>query len=395
VILSHKGLAPTPTDLEPAEKNLVDDVGGLSVFWSGRAATALHWAYRISEQRCGDRVEVPEVIIPAVACATPATCALAAGWRPRFADIDPETGMSTLDTIRERWTPATRAVVFIDLYGQTADLTPLSEWCTRHDVTLIEDVAQAQSARFPSGSLAGSIGDLVVYSFNRTKILECGGGALVLRTQRAVEAFQDIVHRESGPAEIEPESLKSLALSQRNLYHSLVDLRRLGAATDVSRAFRAVDRAYDPLYVRPMESPRAVAAAWPELSQAVASRYRKAERYSSLLRNGPWKLLDGWRTSGVCWRYSLLVDFPSELARFTELVRSDGFYVSNLYWPLNDLIDPLDKCPHAESFARRVLNLWVDHTVDLNWIERCAASLCSHSNRLQLEPQLPVGPPAV
>ncbi len=86
----------------------------------------------------------------------------------------------TLDFIRQRWTPATRAVVFIHLYGQTTDLAPLAEWCQSQGAVLIEDLAQAQCARLPSGQPAGSIGDMAVYSFNRTKILECGGGAFVV-----------------------------------------------------------------------------------------------------------------------------------------------------------------------------------------------------------------------
>ncbi len=68
--------------------------------------------------------------------------------------------------------------------------------------------------------------------------------------------------------------------------------------------------------------------------------------------------------------------------QFTDAVRKDGFYISNLYWPLNELILPQDRCPNARTFAGRVVNLWVDDSVDINWVVRCAENLCLHANRL-------------
>lgn len=378
MILQDHRLAPTPADLAQAEQSILASTGGASAVWCGRAATALHWAYRLATH-AGEALETPEVIIPAISCATPATCALSAGCRVRFADVDPATGMATLDTVRERWTPATRAVVFIHLYGQTADLTALAEWCRAHGLTLIEDVAQSQGAVYPDGRAAGSAGDVVVYSFNRTKILDCGGGVLVLRSARMAEAWLEIGHREASSPEIGPQTAAVLALSQRNLYHSLVALRRLRSAADVSAPFVSVNDAYSRLYVRSLRHSAALAEAWETLPRVLEDRFSKAELYSAGLTGGPWRLLDGWRTSGVCWRYSLLVDFPERLESFTESVRRDGFYVSNLYWPLNELINPGDRCPKAEDFARRVVNLWVDGSVEAPWIERCTASLWMHS----------------
>jgi dTDP-4-amino-4,6-dideoxygalactose transaminase len=76
-----------------------------------------------------------------------------AGWKPRFADIDPETGLTTLEHIKLRWTPLTRAVLFIHLYGHTADLTEIEQWCREKDLVLIEDNAQALGAVCQTDSL--------------------------------------------------------------------------------------------------------------------------------------------------------------------------------------------------------------------------------------------------
>jgi dTDP-4-amino-4,6-dideoxygalactose transaminase len=287
--------------------------------------------------------------------------------------------MATLNSVRERWTPATRAVVFIHLYGQTSDLVPLAEWCREQNITLIEDMAQSQGAVYPDGRTAGSVGDLVVYSFNRTKILDCGGGALQLRSAKLNEAWMEIAHRETSSREFAPENAATLALSHRNLYHSLVALRRSGSPVDVATPFLSLNDAYSGLYVRSLKHSAPLAAAWETLPRIIEDRFRKAELYSTRLAGGPWRLLGGWRTSGICWRFSLLVDFPERLETFTESVRRDGFHVSNLYWPLNELINPCDRCPEAEDFARRVANLWVDASVDKSWIERCTESLWAHA----------------
>jgi dTDP-4-amino-4,6-dideoxygalactose transaminase len=380
LIFQQNGLAATPLELIEPEEDALSALGGVSMVWTGRAATALYCAYRIARY-VGEPVEEPEVIFPATSCVSPAACALSAGCRIRFADVDPRTGMLTLDTVCERWTPATRAVVFIHLYGQTAELQELAHWCQARNILLIEDLAQAHGAKFPNGRLAGMIGDMVVYSFNRTKILECGGGALMLRSQRLADGWRELASMEMFSPELAPQTGALLALSQRNLYQSLIAARRMLVVTDISSAFLSVQHAYSGLYIRSLNDAAALAAAWKTLPAQLEERARKAEVYSSRLDGGPWKLLDGWRVSGVCWRYSLLLNFPRTAVSFTEAVRSDGFHVSNLYWPLNDLLNRQDACPHAEEFGRRIINLWVDDSVDVDWVARCADSVCGHGMR--------------
>ena len=172
--------------LQPVEADLLRETGGAAIEWYGRAATALYRAYTVARKLVGAKDQQAEVILPSISCATPANAALLAGVTPRFADVDPSTGMPTLKSIQDRWTPQTCAVVFIHLFGQTVNLRPLAEWCRSKGVLLIEDLAQALGARLPDGAAAGSVGDLSVYSFNPTKILECGGGALLIWSAKLV-----------------------------------------------------------------------------------------------------------------------------------------------------------------------------------------------------------------
>jgi len=369
--------------LQPVEADLLRETGGAAVEWYGRAATALYRAYSVARNLAGAKTAKAEVILPSISCATPANTALLAGITPRFADVNLNTGMPTLESIQERCTAQTCAVVFIHLFGQTADLRPLAAWCRSKKILLIEDLAQALSARLPDGAAAGSVGDLSVYSFNPTKILECGGGALLVRTAKLAAVCAELAESDPLPPEIDEGHARTLALSYRNLHHSLVGLLRARAVHEVSSAFLRLQPGFRALYLRRLKDPATLASAWSQLQKVVEQRYRKAQQYDELLKATDWQLLNQWQKSGVCWRYSLLVNFPDKLVEFSEAVRRDGFHVSNLYWPVNDFFQPGDRCPKADQFARRIVNLWVEKSVDQSWVRRCAQSLLTNASRFQ------------
>src|SRR5947209_5824623 len=98
--------------LQAVEGDLLRMTGGTRVEWYGRAATALYRAYTVARQ-ISMHSEDAEVILPSISCATLANTALLAKVTPRFADVDPVTGMPSLQSIQARWTPKTCAVVFI------------------------------------------------------------------------------------------------------------------------------------------------------------------------------------------------------------------------------------------------------------------------------------------
>jgi len=107
------------------------------------------------------------------------------GAKPVFVDsdrsswnMDPELLASALDRAAfEGRLP--KAVIAVDLYGQSADLEPISVACRRHRVFLVEDAAEALGATY-RGRPAGSFGDLSVLSFNGNKIITTSGGGMLL-----------------------------------------------------------------------------------------------------------------------------------------------------------------------------------------------------------------------
>ncbi|MEL7432451.1 MAG: DegT/DnrJ/EryC1/StrS family aminotransferase, partial [Chloroflexota bacterium] len=374
--ISAEGLQPTPTNFALAEQRLLTDLNGDAVFWAGRAATLLYYAYKLAEQRAS-HIEAPEIIMPAMMCTTSCNVAHLAKMTPRFADIDPATGLVTLETLQARYTENTVAVVVIHLLGNTAEMARIATWCAEKGLLLIEDPTQAVHGKLPDDKLAGTYGDVTIYSFNRTKIIGAGNGVLVTRTPDITQELTEIINRLLTIPEPDMTLLQQLGLSYRNLHHSLVGLYRVRALPDaqISDAFMSVRSSFEPLFLRPTKTDVDLNTAWESLPTDLARRYELASIYADCLQEGPWELMTGFRESEVCWRFSLLIDKPEKQVAFSEAVRRDGFHVSNLYWAVNQFFRPSDECPHADSFGRRIVNLWVDASVDENYVRACSDSL--------------------
>jgi dTDP-4-amino-4,6-dideoxygalactose transaminase len=93
-----------------------------------------------------------------------------------------------------------KAVVVVDLYGQSADQDPIRTACARWDVPIIEDAAEALGATY-RGKACGSFGKLAVLSFNGNKIITTsGGGALLSDDQALIERARFLATQARDPA---------------------------------------------------------------------------------------------------------------------------------------------------------------------------------------------------
>jgi dTDP-4-amino-4,6-dideoxygalactose transaminase len=377
MILLAQTLAPTPPQLAAPERYFRDVLGAQEVLWCGRGASALCWSYRLASLARSRRA--PEVILPATGCASLASTALACGIEPRFADVNPATGMPGLADLRRVCGANTCAVLFVHLFGNTADLRPIRDWCRASGILLIEDIAQSLGAQLPSWEKAGTMGDLVICSFSRTKLISSGGGALVIRSSDIAPLLSDAARDLPPAADPVPSLEHELESSYRELQFGFTPLLRSAAAGSVARHVLPLQHHYEPLWMRPLSDPSRLAGAFAALPQALAERRYKADIYAAALQDGPWQILDGFSTSGVCWRFSLLLQDPAQQIPLAEAVRKNGFHVSHLYWPLPQLFSESDQAPYAEQFARRIVNLWVDETVDRDWVRACASSMSRHA----------------
>lgn len=105
-----------------------------------------------------------------------------------FIDSEPESfNMSpiALEKAFKEHTP--KAVVVVNLYGQSADMDKITEICNRYDVPIVEDAAESLGATY-KGKKSGSFGAFGIFSFNGNKIITTsGGGMLVSNDSEAIE----------------------------------------------------------------------------------------------------------------------------------------------------------------------------------------------------------------
>ncbi|NJM75848.1 MAG: DegT/DnrJ/EryC1/StrS family aminotransferase [Acaryochloridaceae cyanobacterium RU_4_10] len=103
-----------------------------------------------------------------------------AGATPVLADIEPDTALLSIQSVRRCLSPRTKAVLLVHLYGQVRCMQEWLDFCNSNDIALIEDCAQAHLAQW-QGQYAGTFSRVGTYSFYPTKNLGAiGDGGMVV-----------------------------------------------------------------------------------------------------------------------------------------------------------------------------------------------------------------------
>ena len=179
-VFQSNWIAPLGPQVDAFEKELAYylSVKGALALVSGTAA--MHIALQLLEIKPGDKV-----FCSALTFAATANPIMYLGAEPVFIDSELRSWNMSPDALtraftqaeKEGWLP--RAVIVVDLYGQSADMDLIEEICSRYDVPLIEDAAESLGATY-KGRPSGSFGKFAILSFNGNKIITtAGGGALV------------------------------------------------------------------------------------------------------------------------------------------------------------------------------------------------------------------------
>jgi dTDP-4-amino-4,6-dideoxygalactose transaminase len=119
------------------------------------------------------------------------------GATPVFVDVDPRTYNLDPHLLEAAFTPRTRAVIAVSLYGQCCDLPAIQAVCDRHQVFLIEDGAQSIGSEW-EGRRSGSMSDFGTFSFFPSKNLGGAGDGGMVVTQDADLAARVRLLREHG-----------------------------------------------------------------------------------------------------------------------------------------------------------------------------------------------------
>jgi dTDP-4-amino-4,6-dideoxygalactose transaminase len=179
-------------EVEALEEEFAHFIGTKAAVGVANGTDALELALRSLEIGPGDEV----ITVSHTAVATVAAIE-AAGAIPVLVDVDPDLFTLQTSQLQEVWTPRTRAVIAVHLYGQPADLDAIGEFCVRNNVDLIEDVSQAHGATW-KGKRLGSFGRIACFSCYPTKNLGAIGDAGLVTTNDVDLAEKVRMLREYG-----------------------------------------------------------------------------------------------------------------------------------------------------------------------------------------------------
>lgn len=152
--------------------------------------TRFNVPYAVTVNSCASALQVAlvalgigpgdEVLVPGVGWICCASTAINIGAVPIPVEFDESLTPDPAD-IESKIGPRTRAIMVVHFRGQVADMDRVMAIARKHNLKVIEDVAQAFGATY-KGKYVGTIGDIGCYSFNMHKIITAGeGGAVVMR----------------------------------------------------------------------------------------------------------------------------------------------------------------------------------------------------------------------
>ncbi len=177
------------------ENSLSRYMDGTQVISCGNGTDALQIAMMALEFKPGD-----EIILPVYTYVATAEVIALLKLVPVFADVEEKSFTLDISKIERLITKKTVAIVPVHLYGQCTDMAPLLAIGKKHNLHIIEDVAQALGAKysFPDGTTkkAGTMGAINSTSFFPSKNLGAfgDGGAIFTSDQGLAEKLRMIAN---------------------------------------------------------------------------------------------------------------------------------------------------------------------------------------------------------
>jgi dTDP-4-amino-4,6-dideoxygalactose transaminase len=173
-------IAPLGPNVDAFEQELADLVGIKYAAAVSSGTAAIHLALRLLGVGVGDIVFCSTLTF--TASANPIVYQ---GATPVFIDSEDISWNMSPSALKKAFSYAEKqgkmpkAVIVVNLYGQSADMDALQLICNQYDVPIIEDAAESLGATY-KGKASGTFGTLGVYSFNGNKIITTSGGGMLV-----------------------------------------------------------------------------------------------------------------------------------------------------------------------------------------------------------------------
>ena len=245
------------------------------------------------------------------------------GFKPVFADIDPETFNIDPAKIEAAITPRTSAILPVHVFGNPCDVDAIDAIASRHGLKVVYDAAHAVGVKVDGNSVL-ACGDASATSFHATKLLNTSeGGGIYAADERIDRTLREL--RFFG-------------------YDDGKDVVRIGTnakMTEVNAAIGLANLKY--------------------LDKVIDDRRAKYALYKERLSCSD--ALSFQRTAPGCNHSYFPVVFKSEsdLLRVDNALREANVFARRYFWPsvnrCREIVADAGSCPISESLAERILCL--------------------------------------
>lgn len=337
-------------------------VGARQAVASNSGTAALHLACMALDLQPGEAVIVPSVTFLATANAARYCCADVV-----FADVDPDSGLLTAETLEAAVARASRfmagrfklrAVLPVHVNGHCADMVAIRAIADKHGLTVIEDACHALGTQHPAGNGATArsgdcaLSRMACFSLHPVKTMTTGEGGVTTTSDDRLAARMRLLRNHGMTRDAASFTLSTQALDRKGSvnpwYYEMLALGYNYRITDFACALGLSQlRKLDRFIARRRE----IAALYDKLLAPLAPLLRPVPRDP--------------RQEPALHLYAVLVDFgllSRSRAQVMEALKQQGIGTQVHYLPVHrqpyyrDLYGALD-LPGADRYYDRVLSI--------------------------------------
>lgn len=162
------------------EQKFAEKFGAKYAYACTSGSAAIHIAVATVNPNPGD-----EIITTSITDMGALTPLMYRGVVPVFAEVDPKTLNVTAETIKEKISERTKAIIVTHLFGNPCEMDAIMALAKEHDLPVIEDSAQTFLAKV-GNKFAGTIGDIGCFSLQQGKHMTVGEGGMVVTNDEKI-----------------------------------------------------------------------------------------------------------------------------------------------------------------------------------------------------------------
>jgi dTDP-4-amino-4,6-dideoxygalactose transaminase len=169
-------IAPLGPNVNAFEDEMCEYIGAKYAAAMTTGTAAIHMALKYIGAESGD-----VVFCSSLTFAASCNPIVYQNATPVFIDSEPKSWNISPAALKKAFDkyPAPKALIAVNLYGQSADMDNIIEICDKYNVPVIEDAAESLGAKY-KGKMSGTIGKFGVLSFNGNKIITTSGGGMLI-----------------------------------------------------------------------------------------------------------------------------------------------------------------------------------------------------------------------